>query len=263
MSYRLIFSIFILVLVIVSNSLSIGEEDRPDSSVSISSDIAYGAKTDFVSKYLWRGISYNKGLIAQPSIWVSTSDFTLEVWGSYTFYDVNDSPKRNEIDLILSYQYLVDDLSIAPSFTYYTYPNQEDSPPTGELGLNLSYQIKDFTLFNYFTYDIIKYSDAYFNETGILAEKELHENLSVSSSVSVGYASGKFNETYIEVPAGTEALSKSTFSLVKFDLAVTYSPFKNFNVSPHFQFNRMLDNSLIKLLGRDNNSFGVNIEMEF
>ncbi len=226
-----------------------------DTIASFQSELNYGLKSDFMSTYLWRGISYNKGFIMQPSVWVSKSDFTFEIWSNLTLHDIHGDVKRNEIDFILSYQYLWGNLSLEPSAMYYIYPKQEDSPPTGELGLTLSYQFGKFTLVNNFYCDVIKYSGAYFNESGISYEKEILQNTSLFAMISAGFASKKFNDIY------TGAL-KSTVNLVTFNLALSYSLSEKITISPHIQFNRTIDRSVVELLGKTSHNFGVNFELE-
>lgn len=249
------------IIVIVSFLLVIwqsvkGSSDNLDSLDSVPSEFAYGFEPDFCNKYLWRGITYNEGFIMQPNIWLSYNDFTLAVWSNITLHDINDSIKRNEFDFSLSYSYSFMNLEIDNSFLYYIYPGQSDSPPTGELFFELSYPVGDFKLFTNFTIDVVEYLGAYYVEHGIEYENPLTSDLGISSSLSLGWASQKFNDTYVGV-------SKNTLSIISGNISLTYYPLDYLFIKPHMQLNKVVDKDLYPYLNKFSSHFGLAVGIEF
>lgn len=46
---------------------------------------------DLYSAYVWRGITLNDGLVAQPSMDVSVGGFNFNVWGNFDIDDYDDA----------------------------------------------------------------------------------------------------------------------------------------------------------------------------
>ena len=126
---RVLFSLILTTFINAADSISVSQYEP--------SSISYGIENDFINQYIWHGISYNEGLILQPSAWISKDNITFSVWGNITSYDVKSSIKRNEIDFFVEYYNEFENLELEPSLGYYIYPKQEDSPPTAEANLKL------------------------------------------------------------------------------------------------------------------------------
>jgi hypothetical protein len=250
---RIIVAIFFLLF--VWEYLRAGNDESDSLKIS-TSDITYGAEIGLYKKYIWRGITYNNGFVAQPDVWISYYDFTFGIWSNQTIHDIHDGIKRNEYDFYLSYNYQFHDLEFEPSFAYYVYPSQEDSPPTGELILNVGYPVGDLKLTTNFTVDVLKYGGAYFVEPGISFEKYLLETLKFSSSITLGYASKKFNDTYV-------GISKATLGVASENIAFTYYVADNIYIKPHMQLNQLIHKDLYDYLGKHTNNIGIVIGMEF
>ncbi len=249
------------IIVIISSLFLIchsvkGSSDNLDSSDSVQPKVAYGFESVFCNKYLWRGITYNEGFIMQPNVWLSYNDFTLAVWSNITLHDINDSVKRNEFDFSLSYNYSIMNLEIDNSFLYYIYPGQADSPPTGEFCIGLGYPIGNLKLFTNFTIDVVEYSGAYYVEHGIQFENPLTPGFSISSSLSLGWASKKFNDTYIGV-------SKNTLSIISGNISLTYYPLDYLFIKPYMQLNKVVDKNLYPFLNKSSYYFGLAVGTEF
>jgi len=99
--------------------------------------------SDFVSRYVWRGLLINTAPNIQPSIEFSAAGFSASVWGSYAFSDTQSFSE--EVDLSLSYT--VADLVTISLFDYYfpnggkklgNYKDKGDGAHLVELGLGFS-----------------------------------------------------------------------------------------------------------------------------
>jgi hypothetical protein len=233
-----------------------GNPYQKDSLNTAKSEVSYGFEADACNKYIWRGLVYNNGFVVQPYGWLTYRDVTFGLWSNITLYDMNNSIKRNEVDLILSYNTSLLKFDIESSFMYYIYPHQSDSPPTGEFYLGVDYPFGDFKIISNFSIDVIKYPGACFAEAGVNYDKTLTKGLSLSSSLSLGLGSGKFNDTYV-------GISKTTLSMITGNLSLTYYPLTYIYFQPHVQVNKILDKNLYIYLEKYPVFYGLLIGIEF
>lgn len=98
--------ILIILLFISLNSFSQETTSKLDLSIG----------SDFMSRYVWRGVGYGKSPSIQPSLALSSGSIELGAWGAYTTNGLN----IQEIDLYLTYN-LSDAFSV--TLTDYFFPN--------------------------------------------------------------------------------------------------------------------------------------------
>jgi len=80
---------------------------------------------DLASAYVFRGVTFNDGLVAQPSLEVAGLPVTLGVWANNDIDDYNDtfeSGQFSEVDLYASYAIPVEGVDASIGYTEYTYP---------------------------------------------------------------------------------------------------------------------------------------------
>lgn len=83
------------------------------------------AALDLNSAYVWRGITFNDGLVAQPSIDVAHKGLGINVWGNFDLNDYNglvDENNFNEIDLTVSYNFSYKKLDMGVGIIEYLFP---------------------------------------------------------------------------------------------------------------------------------------------
>jgi len=222
---------------------AIGQKTEAESGLNVKQSLSWGLEADFNTKYLWRGISFNDGLVIQPNVWATLGNFTGGLWGNFTVYDRFKESHNNELDLILTYNYTIGNFEIDHTVLLYYYMQQEDAPPTGEVFFGVGYPVGDFRLVSNITADFLSYRGSFFIEHGIEYEKELTSRSVVSSSVVLGWATQRFNETYIgNVPGSV--------NLIGLNLDWTYSPKGTVYFKPHVQLNRIISSSLFPFLGK-------------
>jgi hypothetical protein len=94
------------------------------------------ATVDINSAYVWRGLTFNDGMVIQPSIDVAADNgLGINVWGNYDIGDYNDTLDDNEfseIDLTLSYSRTIGNLDLSGGVIEYTFPTTSN-PQTGEI----------------------------------------------------------------------------------------------------------------------------------
>lgn len=219
------------------------QEAAEDPSIDSACAINWGLEADFNTKYLWRGITYNDGLVIQPYLWASFRNFSAGIWSSQTAWDRHNSVRRPEFDLVLTYLYSIGKFEIDHTAMLYYYVGQEDAPPTGEFFTGIGYPVGNFKLVSSFTVDFLTYAGAFYVEHGIEYEKEAGQHLVFSGSVMAGWASAKFNDTYL-------GINKTTANLVSATIGVTYTPAGAVYFNPHLQIGRTLHSELVPQMGK-------------
>jgi hypothetical protein len=204
--------------------------------------VSWGIEADFNSKYLWRGINCNDGLVIQPNLWAEYNNLSIGLWGNVTAYDRFHAVRRHELDVLLSYEWSLGNLVVDHSVMLYFYPGQDDAPPTGEAFLGVTYPFEDWAALSNVTADFFRYPGSLYFEHGVSYEKKLVENLVVTSTAIIGWANGKFFETYI-------AEVETSLSLASLNIGLTYTPNSLLFFKPHIQISRVLDEQLIDHLG--------------
>lgn len=83
---------------------------------------------DFVSAYVWRGITLNDGPVFQPSVEVRYAGFGVNVWGNLDIDDYHgalESGEFSEIDFTLSYSAGLGAFDLEAGYIEYTFPGGE------------------------------------------------------------------------------------------------------------------------------------------
>ncbi len=247
-----VLNIFIFLLIL--NRIASGNP-VPDSTNAEDSKIYWGIETDLNDKYLWRGITYDKGFVIQPNIWISYRNVTFSVWNNIPAYSNSHLIRPNEIDLSLSYQYSFLNCDVENSIMIYHYPHQSDSPSTGEFYVGIGVPVGELKWVTNLTADIMKYPGAFFIDNGMEFEEIFTEKFNLTLSLNTGWASKKFNETYI-------GISKTTLNIISAKLSSTYYPTSCFYIQPHLQLNKIIDKDLYEVLNNHSHLFGLVIGIE-
>lgn len=198
--------------------------------------LSWGLETDYNPRYVWRGLAFSEGAVAQTSLWATTRGTTFSIWANSNLETV-DGRQTNEVDYALSWEGSWHGVSLEPMLQVYTYPHQVGSPSTAEADLKFSWPLGPLTAFTTHTMDVHEYRGAYFGDAGVSFQKQLGKNVELESSVSLGWGSAKFNEAYIG-PA------RSALNVSAFDLGVTWHTRGGYYIRPHLGITRILNNEL-------------------
>ena len=102
------------------------------------------AAVDINSAYVWRGITFNDGLVIQPSIDVAADNgLGINVWGNYDIDDYDNTLDDKEFSEILLIPLLIK--SMISSLTCRLAISSKPSK-TNRIGLNLQTEIRSFEL---------------------------------------------------------------------------------------------------------------------
>ncbi len=166
------------------------------------------ATIDVKSAYVWRGLTFNDGVVIQPSIDVAAENgLGINVWGNYDIGDYDNTLDENEfseIDLTVSYAFSVGKLDLSVGAIEYTFPTTDpdgdgviDSGATAttelyaSLGMPIAAGLSagltvyyDIDALDAFSYANISLNYAY----------DINEALRLEAGGSIGYAGEDFAE---------------------------------------------------------------------
>ncbi len=152
------------------------------------------AGADVVSAYVWRGITFNDGLVLQPYVDVAADNgFAINVWGNYDIDDYDgtlDENEFSEVDLTLSYTLPVESLDITIGHIEYLFPNGGEG--TREVFVSASSSLGgglSIGMDAYYDYDEV---EDYYLSPNIAYDAELDSGLGIGASASAGYAGEDF-----------------------------------------------------------------------
>ena len=174
-------------------------------SVSLSADLA--------SAYVFRGSTFNDGVVLQPGMEIGGLPVTVGVWANFDIDDYSgalEGSQFSEIDIYVGYDLPIDGLSLA--YTEYTYPGADGE---ADREVVLSYGL-DVTLapsisVNYGIDGAIDKS--LYVELGISHEIEASEDVEISLGAVVGYLDPDEGESGFSHYAVSAGASCSVFSL--------------------------------------------------
>jgi hypothetical protein len=217
---------------------SVAAQDQPaaiDEEEQVQ-QTTWGLESDYNPRYVWRGLAFSEGAVTQTSLWATARQTTYSVW-SNTNLDSADGRRTNEIDYAVSWERSWREVSLEPTLNVYTYPNQVDAPSTAEADLKFSRPLGPLTVFTTHTVDLHEYRGAYYGDLGLSWQRELGKHAELESSISLGWASAKFNEAYIG-PA------RSALNVGAFDIGLTWHTRGGTYVRPHLAVTRILNGEL-------------------
>jgi|SRR6056297_673270 len=162
------------------------------AGTALGAEAAAGA--DVASAYVWRGITFNDGLVVQPYVDVAAGNgFAINVWGNYDIDDYDntlDDNEFSEIDLTLSYGFSLDPVDITVGHIEYLFPNGGEG--TSEVFLSAYMSPLDGVsagIDAYYDYDVV---EDYYISASLAYDVTLDSGLGLGAGASAGYAGEDF-----------------------------------------------------------------------
>jgi hypothetical protein len=180
------------ILMIIMAALAAG--------VSHAADVSVGA--DVASAYVFRGATFNDGLVVQPYAEIGGIPIPEEygslafgVWANYDISDYGGTLEKNqfsEVDFYLSYALPISLLDVSVGYTEYTYPSGGGDADR-EIGLSLGKAIGETGLAPYVNvyYGVDGGIDGVsYLQGGLSYELALTDSLGLSADISAAYSAG-------------------------------------------------------------------------
>ena len=158
------------------------------------------AALDLNSAYMWRGLTFNDGLVAQPSIDIAgPSGIGFNVWGNFDIDDyngtINDS-EFSEVDFTVSYAIPVDGFDLGIGIIEYLFPEAGTNTNTREVYVEAGVQlVENLSAGAFLAYDFDEIDDLYGN-VSLAYGYAVSDELSLELSGLIGYAGSDFARLY-------------------------------------------------------------------
>jgi len=209
------------------------------------------AAVDINSAYVWRGQTFNDGVVLQPSIDVAADNgLGINVWGNYDIDDYDgtlDDNEFSEIDLTVSYGFTVGKLDIGLGAIKYLFPatdadgdgNGEGATATTELYVSVGMPIVgglSAAVDAY--YDIDAYDELAYATFGLSYAYDITEKLNLEAGGSIAYAGEEFAQA-----AGGDDGGLYNYTLA---LSLGYTITDAWSVAANFTYVDALDDDNLK-----------------
>lgn len=221
------------------------------SSPVLAADATLGL--DVNSAYVWRGITFNDGMVAQPSLDVTNGSFGVNVWGNYDIDDYGDTLDDNEfseVDLTVYYGFNVQSLEISLGVIEYLFPAAGGSTHEAYVSLGLPL-LGGFSIGTDFYYDFDEV-DGYYVDLGLTYDRELFEHLRIEVGARAAYADKDFAVYY----GGTD----SGFYDYTISLSASYAATQALTITAGINYTDSLDDDALPDgkygTGVDTNTYG-------
>lgn len=220
------------VMILAGAALVAGTAGAADVSVS----------ADFASAYIFRGVTFNNGLVFQPGAEISGfpipeafGSIAVGTWANYDIGDYNGALKGNEfseIDYYLSYSLPVSIVDLGVTYTEYTYPN--GGTADREVAFSVGKAIGESGLYPSLT---VNYGldgapkNSWYIQGGLEYGVDLTEGLSLSVDVTAAYL---INDT------GKDGFNDATASL-----GLSYALTENWALNGSVNYVAQLNDSVL------------------
>jgi hypothetical protein len=209
------------------------EEEAPSGSLE------YMVEIDVASRYLFRGVAFSQEPVSQITASAAFSGVAFYAWGNVLLLREPQQHDFNELDFGASYAYSLGDFTLEPAIDAYVFrvPAPRKALHTTEGSIKISYALGPASAFTRQTFDLGGNRGAYYAEAGLSFDHAPNRRLSVSSVLTVAWASARFNAGHIGVDEGG-------WNHAGVELSLTYSPDDRLYVKPHFELTSLAGSAL-------------------
>ncbi len=220
--------LFLLAAMVISTVFSVGNVFAADATAAV----------DVNSAYVWRGITFNDGVVVQPSVDVTSGGFAFNVWGNFDVDDYDntlESGEFSEIDLTASYGFTVKSVSFTVGYIEYLFP--AGGSGTRELYGSIEIEpVKGLATGVDVYWDFDEVEDYYVN-LNLGYSRDISDKLSMDFSASAGYAGDNMSIAY----GGT----KGGFHDYNISLGLGYATTDALNVSGFIAYADSFDDEVL------------------
>jgi len=196
------------------------------------------AAVDVNSAYVWRGITFNDGVVVQPSVDVTKGGFGFNVWGNLDADDYDntlESGEFSEIDLTASYGFTVKSVSFTVGYIEYLFP--AGGAGTREVFGGIGFEpVKGLTTGVDIYWDFDEVED-YYMKLNLGYSRAIIDQLSMNFNASAGYAGENMSMAY----GGT----KDGFYDYNISLGLGYTAATNLNLSGFIAYADSFDDEVL------------------
>ncbi len=145
---------------------------------------------DVASAYVFRGATFNDGLVAQPGLELSGLPVTVGVWGNVDIGDYGETLEESEfseVDIYVSYDIPVEAVALSVGYTEYLYPGAE-AVADREVSLSAGFDVPLAPSVSVYYGMDGGIEDSLYAEVGVGHEFSIGDALGIELGATVAYA---------------------------------------------------------------------------
>ncbi len=201
-----------------------------------------GVYSDFLSEYVWRGLSSSRSAVWQPSFSLEYYGVGFNLWANMPIAPQPNQGQFNEIDLTLYYKNNWKMINFHTWVYGVLYPNKDAlsrdaGTPSMEWDLHISAPVGPIYLFTDFSLRLVTAAGSVYWDLGVGYQEKLPYNFAIDASVFFALANGKFTEAHV-APVGTVPYQ------VEFSLAFPWKPVAGLTLTPRMSVSTLLTSGL-------------------
>jgi hypothetical protein len=228
------------------------------ASPSAALEPAYGAEADFVSDYVWRGMVFSPGFVAEPSAYVSFNGITPALWANVQLEDEYNT--LDELDFSISYNRSFAGLYVEAGYVYYYLPEIEvegsgggaapetekvDPDDTQDIFVILAYPVGSIaSVYSDHYVTVAGNAGGYYFDAGLGLGRSCTDYLGLDAYVQAGVGSPKFNDYNL-------GQDKFALNVVEAGVSATFNFLGVMYVRPHASYSTLVDGDLRDAVGED------------
>lgn len=198
----------------ISKVMAVGLVMMVTAAGALAAEAEVTLSADVASAYIFRGVTFNDGVVLQPGMEAAIGAFTVGVWGNLDLDDYNGALEKNqfsELDLYASYALPVEFMDISLDYCEYTYPGAEgEADREIALSYGLALPLSPSLMVAYGVDGGIEKS--LYAELGAGHELQLSEMVALDAGATVGYLDPDEGESGFSHFTASLGLSMGPFS---------------------------------------------------
>lgn len=224
----------------------VAQENKPKQKIEESAGedgsqerVGFSSKTDFFSKYVFRGFTYSDKPVIQQSVTASYKDLNITGWFNFD----TEMEDLNEEDLMIDFAKSLGEVTLLAGYELFTFPNT-DIPKTQEvyIGVSLDKVLLNPTLLVFYDFE---------DGDGTYGEFSLNEGVKFGDVEVLANAKLGYNDHYFRENSG--------LSHVEIGVAIPINLTDNLAITPNVNYSKSLDDRDFE----DELYGGISLELRF
>lgn len=190
----------------------------------------WGGEADFNSRYVWRGLTYSRGPVFQPAMWVTRGPVTASLWSNMA---LSREPRRGQFDQVFFSVTQERDQrgwKWEPTVQGYYWQgfSGESNAKTVELSVRASRPVGGLRFFTSQTVDVAGFAGSYVGDAGLEGKKS-RWGFTWEASGLAAWANATFNRNYVGV-------ERHALNYLQGSIAARKYSKRGWYVRPHAEF---------------------------
>jgi len=154
----------------------------------------------FTNSYYWRGITFNEGLMLQPSATVTYKNWFGTAWSNVVAFETGTAAFVPEFDFTVGYTYECNNLTVSPQANVFFYPSNSTHVATVELGAEMSYETQNVGFYLNPNVDAGDNKGGVYIDYGLFKSGDIDQRWSYDARFLLGWGNKTFRSYYEPVP---------------------------------------------------------------